>query len=119
MMLNSYFKVLYLLAACQKYDMASVQSSIRLQVKWEEFPAPKGTEAFAAYAIASAKRLIPEMENAARQTLDHPMTFDLLGEGLRLFEGSALRELASFRKRNAATFVISKPTPTYDLSQDF
>ncbi|KAF8472366.1 hypothetical protein DFH94DRAFT_673984, partial [Russula ochroleuca] len=30
---NSYDKVLYLLAACQKYEMASVQSSIRAEVK--------------------------------------------------------------------------------------
>jgi hypothetical protein len=98
MVLNSYFKVLYLLAACQKYEMASVQSYIRLQVKWGEFPAPKGAEAFAAYAIASAKRLIPEMENAARLTLGYDMTFEKLGEGLRFFEGSALRDLAGFRK---------------------
>jgi hypothetical protein len=80
--------------------MASVQSAIRLQVKWGEFPAPKGAEAFAAYAIASAKMLIPEMENAARSTLDYSMTFENLGEGLRLFEGSALRDLVSFRKRD-------------------
>jgi hypothetical protein len=31
--------------------------------------------------------------------LDHPMTFEILGEGLRLFEGWALQDLASFRKR--------------------
>jgi hypothetical protein len=99
MILNSYYKVLHLLAACQKYDMTSVQSYIRLQVKWEEFPAPKGTEAFAAYAIASAKGLIPEMEYAARLTLNYPMTFENLGEGLRLFEGSALHDLVNFRKR--------------------
>jgi hypothetical protein len=98
-MILNYYKVLNLLGACQKYDMASVQSYIRLQVKWEEFPAPKGTEAFAAYAIARAKGLIPEMEHAARLTLNYPMTFEKLGEGLRLFEGSALRDLASFRKR--------------------
>ena len=96
---NSYYKVLYLLAACQKYEMDSVQSSIRLEVKCGEFPAPRGVQSFPAYAIASAKGLIPEMENAARQTLDHPMTFEILGEGLRLFEGWALRDLASFHKR--------------------
>jgi hypothetical protein len=91
--------VLYLLAACQKYEMASVQSYIRAEVNHGVFPTPKGAEAFSAYAIASGKGLIPEMENAARQTLDHPMTFEILGEGLRLFEGSALRDLARFRKR--------------------
>jgi hypothetical protein len=79
--------------------MASVQSSIRTAVSHGAFPAPEGAEAFAAYAIASGKGLIPEMENAARQTLDHPMTFEILGDGLRLFEGWALRDLASFRRR--------------------
>jgi hypothetical protein len=85
--------------------MDSAQSSIRAKVKCGEFPAPKGAEAFPAYAIASAKDLIPEMENAARQTLDHPMTFKILGEGLRLFEGWALRDLASFRKRCRDGFI--------------
>ena len=96
---NSCSKVLYLLAACQKYEMASVKSYIRAVVNHGVFPTPKGAEAFSAYAIASGKRLIPEMENAARQTLDHPMTFEIIGEGLRLFEGWALRDLARFRKR--------------------
>jgi hypothetical protein len=98
-MLNSYYQVLHLLAACQKYEMDSIQSLIRTKVKSEEFPAPKGTEAFAAYAIASGKGLIPEMEKAANSTLDHPMTFETLGEGLRLFEGWALRDLANYRRR--------------------
>jgi hypothetical protein len=102
---NSYHKVLYLLAACQKYEMASVQSSIRAEVKRGEFPAPTGAEAFPAYAIAAGKRLIPEMENAARQTLDHPMSFEILGEGLRLFEGWALHDLAGFRKRCRDNFI--------------
>ncbi len=79
--------------------MASVQSSIRIEINRGAFPAPKGAEAFAAYAIAISKGLIPEMENAARQTLDQPMTFETLGENLRLFEGWALRDLADFRKR--------------------
>ena len=99
LMTNSDHKVLYLLAACQKYEMASVQSTIRAEVKRGKFPVPKGAEAFPAYAIASRKGLIPEMESAARQTLESPMTFEVLGEGLRLFEGAALRDLASFRKR--------------------
>jgi hypothetical protein len=99
MILYSYFKVLYLLAACQKYEMSSIQSSIRILVKCGEFPAPKGAEAFAEYAIARANGLIPEMENAVRLTLKLPMTFESLGEGLRLFEGSALRDLADFRRR--------------------
>lgn len=79
--------------------MASVQLTIRGKVNSGEFPAPKGTDAFAAYAMASSNGLIPEMERAARQSLDHPMTFETLGNGLRLFEGSALRDLANFRRR--------------------
>ena len=102
---NSYRKVLYLLAACQKYDMVQVQSSIRAEVTRGNFPAPVGTETFRAYAIASSKGLIPETEDAARQTLDYPMTFESLGEGLRSFEGWALRDLAHFRKRCADNLV--------------
>ena len=102
---TSYDKVLYLLAACQKYDMVQAQSYIRTEVDRGGFPSPVGTEVFRAYAIASSNGLIPEMERAARLTLDHPMTFESLGEGLRLYDGSALRELARFRKRCAETLV--------------
>jgi hypothetical protein len=98
--------VLYLLAACQKYDMISVQSSIRAEVSRLNrgaCSAPKGAEssaeAFSAYAIATAEGLVPEMEDAALLTLFHPMTFETLGEGLRLFQGWALRDLVNFRKR--------------------
>ena len=79
--------------------MASVQSCIRAKVKLGEFPAPKGAEAFCAYGISSSKRLIPEMENAARQTLNYSMTFEDLGERLRLLDGWALHDLSNFRKR--------------------
>lgn len=96
---DSYEKVLNLLAACQKYDMVQVQSFIRTEVNRGIFPAPVGTEVFRAYAIAGGKGLVPEMENAARLTLDHPMTFETLGEVLRLFDGCALRDLARFRRR--------------------
>ncbi len=78
--------------------MASVQSYIRAEVSHGVFPTPKGAEAFSAYAIARGKGLVPEMENAARQTLDHPMTFEFLGDIHLLFEGWTLRDLASFRK---------------------
>lgn len=79
--------------------MVSVQSSIRAEISHGAFPAPSGADAFSAYAIASAKGLTPEMEYAAHLTLDHPMTFEILGEVLREFEGRALRDLAKFRKR--------------------
>lgn len=107
---DSYDKVLYLLAACQKYDMVQVQSYIRTEVDRESFPGPVGTEVFRAYAIASGKGLIPEMEKAARLTLEHPMTFETLGDSLRFFDGSALRELARFRMRcrdNLVTVCLS------------
>ena len=97
--------MLNLLAACQKYEMASVQSFIRAEVSGEAFPVPKETEAFGAYAIASAKKLIPEMESAALLTLKHPMTFESLGEGLRLFEGCALGDLVDFRRRCRDKFI--------------
>jgi len=96
---HSYEKVLYLLAACQKYDMVQVQQSlIRDKVKCG-YPAPIGADAFRAHAIASSKGLIPEMEKAARLTLDHPMTSETLGEALRSFDGCASRGLARFRRR--------------------
>jgi hypothetical protein len=79
--------------------MISVQSSIRAEVSRRKSLAPEGAEAFSAYAIAAAKGLIPEMEDAAYLTLFQPMTFEIFGEGLRLFQGWALRDLVSFRKR--------------------
>jgi len=93
---QSYEKVLYLLAACQKYDMVEVQSSIRAEVNRGSFPAPVGTEVFRAYAIASVNGLIPEMENAGRLTLDYPMTFETLGEVLQFLDGQVLHDLARF-----------------------
>ncbi|KAH9167974.1 hypothetical protein EDB89DRAFT_1639421 [Lactarius sanguifluus] len=96
---DSYNKVLDLLTASQKYDMAAVQSSIRAEVSRKSYPSLSGAEAFRMYAIASSKGLIPEVENFARLTLDHPMTFESIGDELRLFNGWALRDLVRFRKR--------------------
>ena len=95
---DSYKKVLDLLTAAQKYDMAAVQSSIRAEVSRKSYPLT-GASTFHAYAIASSKGLIPEMESSARLTLDYPMTFESIGDELRLFNGWALRDLACFRKR--------------------
>ena len=96
---SSYEKVFALLAACQKYGMASIQSSIRAEVIHGIFPSPVGTEAFRAYAIASDLGLIPEMESAARLTLGYPMTFESLGEALQSFKGRVLCDLIRYRKR--------------------
>ncbi len=96
---GSYEMVFALLAACQKYDMKSVQSDIRDGINLGRFPVPVEAEGFSAYAIASSMGLIPEMENAARLTLGYPMTFESLGEGLRSFKGRALCDLVRYRKR--------------------
>ena len=96
---DSYNKVLDLLIASQKYDMAAVQSSIRAEVCRKSYPLLTGAAVFHTYAITSSKGLIPELENAARLTLDHPMTFESIGDELRLFNGWALRDLVSYRKR--------------------
>ena len=93
-----YERVLALLAAAQKYDMSTVQSSIRAEVVRRGLPAPTGAQSFRAFAIAFNNNLMPEMGATARLTLDYPLTFEMLGDELRLFSGPALRELAGFRK---------------------
>ena len=95
---TSYERVLALLAATQKYDMPFVQSSVRAEVMREWSPAKTGAQAFRAFAIAFSNNLSPEIRTTARFTLDFPLTFESLGDELRLFRGSALRELAGFRK---------------------
>ena len=96
---SSYEKTFALLSACQKYDMVSLQSSIRAEIKRRGSPTYVGAEAFRRYAIASRLKLFPEMESAARLTLGYPMTFESLGEGLRSFSGQALCDLVRYRKR--------------------
>ncbi|KAH9174333.1 hypothetical protein EDB89DRAFT_1884145 [Lactarius sanguifluus] len=94
----SYDRILALLSAAQKYDMGIVQSFIRDEVARRQPPVLVGAQAFHAYAIASSRRLIPEMKVAALLTLDYPMTFEHLGDDLQLFTGQALHELSNFRK---------------------
>ncbi|KAH9174302.1 hypothetical protein EDB89DRAFT_564497 [Lactarius sanguifluus] len=96
---SSYEKVFALLAVCQKYDMESVQSHIRAEVKCGKFPAPVKAEGFSACAIAGSLGLDPELEDAARLTLGCPMTFESLGEQLRSFKGRSLSDLIRHRKR--------------------
>ena len=78
--------------------MDAVQSSIRAEVIRRPPLALNGKQVFRAYAIASRSGLTPEMDMAARRTLDQPMTFENLGPELRFFEGRALSELSQFRK---------------------
>jgi hypothetical protein len=94
---GTYEQVFALLAACQKYDMVSIQSYIRAEIQRGTFPAPVKAQAFGAYAKANSLGLIPEMEDAAELTLDQPMTFESLGEVLRQFKGPALCELVRYR----------------------
>ena len=94
---DSYQKVFALLAVCQKYEMEEVESYIRSAVKNGKFPAPVKSEGFSAYAIANVLGIVPEMEDAARLTLDLPMTFESLGEELRSFSGQALCDLIRYR----------------------
>ncbi|KAI9441847.1 hypothetical protein H4582DRAFT_1935393 [Lactarius indigo] len=94
----SYDRILALLAAAQKYEMNAVQSAIRAEVACGRSPTLDRAQAFRAYAIASSSGLTPEMEMAARLTLNQPMTFEHLGDELRLCKGWALRELSRFRK---------------------
>ncbi|KAF8258572.1 hypothetical protein EI94DRAFT_1754283 [Lactarius quietus] len=96
---DSYDKALALLAASQKYDMSTVQSTIRSEMKSRNITTPTGVLAFRAYAIASGHALIPEMETAARLTLEYPMTFEFIGGQLMMFDGLALCNLARYRKR--------------------
>ncbi|KAH9009773.1 hypothetical protein EDB85DRAFT_2162308 [Lactarius pseudohatsudake] len=96
---SSYEKVFALLAACQKYDMESVQSNIRDWIELGRFPGPLEAEAFRAFAIAGSMELIPEMETTARLTLGYSMTFESLGEQLRSFKGRSLCDLIHYRKR--------------------
>jgi hypothetical protein len=92
--------ILALLSAAQKYDMVTVQSSIRAEASRRAMLlSPPRAEAFRMYAIACSRGLIPEMETAAHLTLDHPLTFESLGRALRSFEGWALRDLVDFRTR--------------------
>jgi len=79
--------------------MESIQSNIRAEIKLGRFPAPVEAEAFRACAIAGSLGLVPEMKNAARLTLGYPVTFESLGEGLRLFKGRTLCDLVRYRKR--------------------
>ena len=99
---SSYEKVFALLNACQKYDMISIQSYIRDEVKLGRFPAPVRAQALRAYAIASSMDLVPEMAHAARLTLGQSLTFESLGECLRSFKGPALFELIRYREGNRA-----------------
>ena len=95
---GDYDKALALVAASHKYDMATVQSSVRAEMKSRDLRPLTSAEIFRAYGFAGAKGLTQEMESAARLTLDFPMTFESMGDELATFGGWALRDLARYRK---------------------
>ena len=109
---GSYQKVFALLAACQKYDMVSIQSYIRAEIQRGIYPAPVAAEAFTAYAIASSMGLVSEAENAARLTVGQPLTFESLGEGLRSFNGQSMCELIRYRGVNNSSRSSSQLPPS-------
>lgn len=90
--------------------MGTVQSFIRAQVSRR---ALKGTQVFGTYAISSSGRPIPEMDMAARLSLDLPTTIEHIGVELRLFEAWALRALVKFRMlyRTRASNPLSTRAP--------
>ena len=96
---------LAVLAAAAKYDMDSIRSSIRAEVDRKELFSSTRAGLFRVYATAYRKRLIPETVMAARLTLDHPLTFESIGDALQSFEGCALRDLAEFRLRSIRKFL--------------
>jgi hypothetical protein len=102
---DTYNKALTLLAASQKYDMASVQSHIRAEIQSRTSSTLTGPQTFLSYAISHRGQLTFEMEKLARLTLDFPMTFEYLCDVLPAFEGWALRDLVGFRKRCRDNFV--------------
>ena len=93
----SYERILDLLAAALKYDMGAFQSSICVEITSRPPSALDGAHVFRAYVITSRNELTPEKEMIALLILDQPMTFEHLGDELRLFEGWALGELALAR----------------------
>ena len=100
---GSYEQVFALLATCQKYDMVSIQSYIRAEIKRGTFPGPVDAQAFSAYAIASSMSLKLEMKHAALLTLGRPMTFESLREGLQSFKGQAIYDLIRYRAEKRAS----------------
>jgi hypothetical protein len=97
---HSIDSILALLAATDKYDMGAVQSFIRAEVSCKGLLSPSDSGGtFHMFTAACSKRLLPEMETAARLTLGYPLTFESIGETLRSFDGEALCGLADFRLR--------------------
>ncbi|KAH9042214.1 hypothetical protein EDB85DRAFT_1918603 [Lactarius pseudohatsudake] len=86
---NDYHKVLAILAASQKYDMAGGPIVLT------------GTEALRAYAC------LEQMKTSALLTLHSPLTLEHLSDELPLFEGWALRDLVRYRKRCRDSLVLT------------
>jgi hypothetical protein len=77
--------------------MASVYSFIRAEVK-RGIPSAARSRGLHCIRDCSSKGLISETENAARRTLYHPMTFEVLKEGLAVIVAHTLDQLNSVLK---------------------
>src|SRR6266702_975506 len=89
---------LSLLSACQKYQMDSTATRIRVLIRARTPPLFTAENSFRAYGIASRYHLGEEALLSARLTLERLMTFEVCGEDLRFISGADLFRLYGYRK---------------------
>ncbi len=88
---------LSLLSACQKYQMDSTATRIRVLTRTCTPPLFTDENCFRAYGIAGRYHLEEEALLSARLTLERPMTFGDCGEDLRFISGADLFRLYGYR----------------------
>jgi len=88
---------LSLLSACQKYQMDSTATRIRVLIRARTPPLFTAENSFRAYGIASRYHLGEEALLSARLTLERLMTFEVCGEDLRFISGADLFRLYGYR----------------------
>jgi BTB/POZ domain len=90
-------EIALLLAASQKYELARVRTVARLLFyNSPEFAA----QPMKAFRLAWKYHLAPETREAAKKTLEGPMTIESLGQELKYMEGEAVYELFDYRTRS-------------------
>ncbi|KAI0061892.1 hypothetical protein BV25DRAFT_1826182 [Artomyces pyxidatus] len=96
----SFEDITKVLAASQKYCMDSASALMRSLLSSQDLSFNiDARSAFRVYAIASTHGLAKEALQAARYTLEGPMTFEHYGEDIRLVAGGALYALSRYRSR--------------------
>jgi BTB/POZ domain len=89
-------EVALVLAASRKYELAHARAAARrLFYSSPEFAA----QPIKAFRLAWTYRLAPETREAAKKTLEGPMTLASLGQELRYMEGEAAYQLSDYRTR--------------------